>query len=63
MAFGVLKLGLQHQRYEAKSSYKILMILVDLESEEFSSTAIAALWRSAIGLDLESGPTRIIDTY
>ena len=39
------------------------MILVDSESEEFSSIAITALQLSAIGFDLEAGRIRIIDTY
>ena len=59
--FGALKQALQHQPYEAKSSDKYLIILVDLESEVFSSSAIAALQLSAVGLDLESRPTRIIN--
>ena len=62
MAFCALKQGLQHQRYEAKSCNQNLTILVDSESEVFSSTAIAALQLSAVGLDFESRPTRIIDT-
>ena len=60
MAFGVLKQGFQHQRYDAKSSNKHLTILVDSESEVFSSTAIAASQLSEV--DLEIMPTRIIDT-
>ena len=36
VAFGALKHGLQHQRYEAKSSNKNLIVLVDSESEESS---------------------------
>ena len=56
MDFGALKQGLQHQSYEAKSSIKNLTILIDSESEVITSTAIAALHLSAIGLDLESGP-------
>ena len=62
MGFGALKQDLQHQRYEAKSSNKNLTILVDDKYEEISSTTIAALQLSAIGLDLEPRPTRIIDT-
>ena len=48
--------------YEAKSTNKNLTILVDSESEVFTSTAIAALQLSAFGLDFESRTTRIIDT-
>ena len=62
MDFGTLKQGLQHQSYEAKLSNKTLTILVNSESEEFSLTAIAAVKLSAAGLDLESWPSRIIDT-
>ena len=62
MAFGALKQGLQYQRLEAKSSNKKLAIFVDSESEVFSSAAIAGLQLSAVGLDLESRPARIIDT-
>ena len=55
--FGALKQRLQHQSNEAKSSDKYLTILVDLESEVFSSPAIAVLQLSAVGLVLESRPT------
>ena len=47
--------------YEAKLSSKNLTILAGSESEVFSSTAIAALRLSAVGLYLESRPTCIID--
>ena len=60
MAFGAVKQGFQHQTYDAKSSNKHLTILVDSESEVFSSTAIAASQLSEV--DLETMPTRIIDT-
>ena len=62
MASGALNQGLQHQRYEAKSSNKSLTILVNSESEVFSSTASTALQLSVVGFDLESRPTRIIET-
>ena len=62
MAFGALEQGLQHQRYEAKLSNKNLTILVDSEFEVFSSTAIAALQLSAVGLDFKSIQTSIIHT-
>ena len=50
MAFGALKQGLQHQRYESKLSNKTLTTLVDLESKVFSSTASAALQLSELVL-------------
>ena len=62
MAFGEQKQSNPHQRYEAKSRNQNLTILVDSESEVFSSTAIAALPLSAVGLDLQSKSTRILDT-
>ena len=61
MAFDATKQGLQHQRHEAKLRSKFNN-LVDAESEVFSLTTIAALQLSAVGLDLESRPSRIIYT-